>query len=94
MALIDVSGKGRKDAVVLLLEKGASVDAQDKNGYTALHWASWNGHLEVVGTLLDRGASVNVQDNNGDTALFFALKKGIKFIQLSLPCHIYAIKQF
>ena len=33
-----------KKVVVLLLGKGARVDVQDKDGATALMWASANGH--------------------------------------------------
>ena len=34
-------------------------------GYTALIWASREGHLEIVLLLLDRGASMEHADNRG-----------------------------
>ena len=51
------------------LEKGASVDIQNKDGFTALILASRNWHREVVGKLLEKGASVDIQDKDGFTAL-------------------------
>jgi ankyrin repeat protein len=41
----------------VLLEKGAEIEAKDKNGQTQLYWASRNGHLEIVQPLLDWGAA-------------------------------------
>lgn len=34
----------------------AVINAQNKAGNTALHWAALNGHLESVKVLLDQGA--------------------------------------
>ena len=36
--------RGDKPAVELLLDKGADVNAKDRHGYTALHWAAQKGH--------------------------------------------------
>ena len=33
--------RGHKEVVVLLVEKGANVNAQDKHGDTPLYWAEW-----------------------------------------------------
>ena len=60
----------------LLLEKGASVDLQDKTGQTALILASENGHLEVVKQLLEKGARIDLKAINGNTALMLAKEKG------------------
>ena len=60
------SDKGNLEAVKLLLDKGAEVNAKNKDGKTALLVAS---NLEVVKLLLDKGADVNVKDKNGGTAL-------------------------
>ena len=42
----------------LLLLKGADVDSQDRNGNTALHIASYQGHPDTVQVLLSWGASL------------------------------------
>ena len=62
-----------------LLAKGADVQAQDKNGATALMLASGVvglGHAEVVGQLLAKGADVQAQNKEGKTALMFASAGG------------------
>ena len=38
-ALMRASFTGKKDAVALLVERGANLDLQDKDGWTALMWA-------------------------------------------------------
>jgi len=42
-----------------LIEEGADVNAQDKEGWTALMRASQNGHTEVVKLLIEAEAAVN-----------------------------------
>ena len=56
--LIETSQKGRLDQVMISLEKGADVHADDDE---ALRWASGNGHLEVVRLLLEKGADVHAR---------------------------------
>ena len=34
-----------------------------QDGYTALHWATDEGHTEIVKLLLDRGANVDTTTN-------------------------------
>ena len=43
-----------KDAVKLLIEKGASTIAQDMNGMTALVYAAANSHFDILKILLER----------------------------------------
>lgn len=45
-------------------------DGQDK--WTALHYASFNGHLEAIQTLIDHGANVDARDNDGATPCHYA----------------------
>ncbi|KAF9360327.1 hypothetical protein BGX26_009797 [Mortierella sp. AD094] len=51
-------------------EKGVPVNAQDENGYSALHAAASYGHEDLITYLLEKGANVNIQDPDGDTPLF------------------------
>jgi ankyrin repeat protein len=46
--------------VKILISNGADVNA--KAYYTALHFASKNGHLEIVKILISNGADVNAKD--------------------------------
>ena len=59
-ALLSSSG-GYSEVVGQLLAKGADVQAQDKEGLTALMAASGLGHSEVVGQLLAKGADVQAR---------------------------------
>lgn len=52
--------------VKILVEKGANVNARDKNNMTPLHNAN---SLEVVKYLVEKGANVNAVDNSGNTPL-------------------------
>jgi ankyrin repeat protein len=60
-----------------MLTMGASINAKDSVGYTALMWATWYGYADTVKLLLDSGADVNVKNNIGDTALAIAKEKEI-----------------
>jgi serine/threonine-protein phosphatase 6 regulatory ankyrin repeat subunit B len=44
-----------------LLAAGADVNAKDKDGVTALMWASQGGHITVVQALLAAKADVNAK---------------------------------
>jgi ankyrin repeat protein len=55
--------------VQLLLKHCADVDAQDCNGATPLHGASYCGQLEIFRPLLDHGANPCATDNEGRTPL-------------------------
>ena len=53
----------------MLIEKGANVNAQDKNGKTALFYASASNNDDVAVLLLKSGADADIKDNNGKTYL-------------------------
>lgn len=53
------------------------MEADDKDGLTALHCAASRGHTDCVETLVGLcGADVDVIDSNGCTALFYAVTLG------------------
>jgi ankyrin repeat protein len=58
--------------VEILVNNTASVNLADKNGRTALMFASRNNHVEIVKLLISKGANLNYYDNNGLTALIHA----------------------
>lgn len=55
----------------------SSMDAQDKEGYTALMWASLRGHSEICSLLLAYDAKTNVVNSSGLTALELATHCGV-----------------
>lgn len=64
------------EVVKALLDKGAKLDGQGDDGWTALICASWKGHNEIVKLLLDKGATLDWQDMEGFTALMIASQFG------------------
>ena len=54
--LHDAACSGDVAAIEQSLAGGTAVDALDRSGMTALHWASKNGHTQAVECLLECGA--------------------------------------
>ncbi|XP_072229326.1 protein TANC2 isoform X7 [Leuresthes tenuis] len=75
---------GYMDMVALLLEFGASVDAQSESGLTPLGYAAAGGHMAIVTALCRRRAKVDHLDKNGQCALVHAALRGhmevVKFL--------------
>uniref|UniRef100_A0A4W6CMW4 Tetratricopeptide repeat, ankyrin repeat and coiled-coil containing 2 n=1 Tax=Lates calcarifer TaxID=8187 RepID=A0A4W6CMW4_LATCA len=67
---------GHNDAVVLLLDHGAQVDAQSHDGMTALGFAAAAGHLDIVIMLSQHGAKVGHVDSAGQCVLVHAAQRG------------------
>ena len=68
--LMTAAAVGSVEAMTLLLDKGADVNAQNGFGATALIWSATD--LAKVQLLTSRGADVNVATRTGRTALFVA----------------------
>ena len=73
------------DLVRLLLDRGAVVDENSKDGCTALISAASKGHVGVAKLLLESGAEINMQDGDGSTALIYAAQEGyVAMVELLL----------
>ncbi|RWS27036.1 hypothetical protein B4U80_04880 [Leptotrombidium deliense] len=59
-----------------LIRRGAEVDYQDSDDWTALMTASKANHVDIVIDLLEAGANVDLRDMGGFTALTWASYKG------------------
>ena len=67
------SGRGELEiARRLLVKSGSDVHAQDKYGWTASHFAAWNGHLGLIELLRDSGADADMCDSSEKTPLNLA----------------------
>lgn len=62
--------------VTILLERGAAVDHQDKDGMTPLLVAAFEGHRDVCELLLEYEADVDHCDATGRTPLWAAASMG------------------
>lgn len=76
--------RGYDEIALLLIEKGASLDARDKSGdrenrtpgNSPVHYAAIYGRTRVLAAMLDRGVSPNLRDRNGRTLLMMAAENG------------------
>jgi len=79
------AGDDRAEVIDILVDHGAKLDAQDNTGgWTALIWASKEGHIDSVNQLVAAGADQNLKDRQGKTALAWAEIEGHRKIVLKL----------
>jgi len=71
---IQFAEKGKSDSVLILLEKGTDVNARTWDNYSALIFASQNGHLNTVQILLQNGAKTDLKSESNESALISAAK--------------------
>ncbi len=69
---IDIPKANRATTANELLKSGEDINAQDKGGWTPLHFAAQEGDLEVAEILVNAGANITLKDLNGNTPLWVA----------------------
>ncbi|MBQ7221555.1 MAG: ankyrin repeat domain-containing protein [Synergistaceae bacterium] len=75
-AVYDMYFKCPPEYIQMLISRGASVNVQDREGYTPLMSACVRERgINIITLLLDAGAELDVQTKNGETALYFAAGK-------------------
>jgi ankyrin repeat protein len=73
-ALLHAAREGHLDAVTLLLDRGADVNAVSAGDHTSpMLMAMINGHFDLALSLLPRGADVQLASDAGATPLYAAL---------------------
>ncbi len=73
------------DIVILLLNKGANIEAKRDDGFRPLMIAAINGHIEMVRLLLSRGADVQAEWDDGSTSLMASILEGhVEMVKLLL----------
>lgn len=75
--LMLAAGNGMEEAIPILLDAGAEVDARDsRHGLTAYLHAALTGNREAAGILLSAGANPDAVTNEGETAAKLAAQNG------------------
>lgn len=72
--------RGHEDTVNALLQKGASINALDRDGKTPLYRSCENGRVKIVQLLLTYGVDVNLCDRDGFSPLYAACQEGYQDI--------------
>ena len=66
--------ENNKDAILLLLSKGADVNARIYNNATPLHTAVRLGNVDIAKLLISKGADIHIKDNdNNEPAAFIKI---------------------
>ena len=85
MDLITAADAGDLSAAQRLLDQGASVDAANSRGVTALIAAAYRNHLDVARALIQAGADVNRQDETRQSAYLISTSEGyLELLRLTL----------
>jgi ankyrin repeat protein len=66
---------GDVDAINILINNGAHINARGEKKLTPLHHAFMKGHVDAIETLLSRGADANAVDDFGKKPENWALEK-------------------
>lgn len=81
------SYRGHEAIIQLLIDRGADVDAKDKNDQTPLHLlAIISVMTHIAKLMIDAGADVNARDKDGNTPLFLSLAHNFHKLRGSGNC--------
>jgi serine/threonine-protein phosphatase 6 regulatory ankyrin repeat subunit B len=69
---LDAARLGNTKIIEALLFEGIDVNVKDKDGWTALMWATYKCHYDIVELLLKSGVDINMKNDNGKTAFLIA----------------------
>jgi uncharacterized protein len=86
-ALIWASFAENMELITWLMEKRANINHQDKNGYSALHFAAQERRIKATEYLLLNGAEKEINDIHQNTPLWTAIfnaKKDLSVVELFL----------
>ena len=72
-ALMNATIENKPDFIMWLIKKGATINHQDRIGYSALHFAAEQNSSDLTKLLLDNGANPNLQDIHGNIPLWTAM---------------------
>jgi len=75
-SFFEAAKSGEEQLVKTLLKKGVSVNAEDAEGWTALHQVSVSGHTDIAKFLIQRGAIADAKDVDDWTPLMVASVNG------------------
>mmetsp|Transcript_24238 Transcript_24238/g.55366 ORF Transcript_24238/g.55366 Transcript_24238/m.55366 type:complete len:470 (+) Transcript_24238:34-1443(+) len=81
-------GKSAHEALTLLLDKGAEINAKAANGWSALLHACRSGKLQAVELLLERGAEISCLTVDKQSCLVMAILEGsLELVQFFFEKH-------
>lgn len=78
--ILNAAAAGSKNILEYLIQKGANVNVQNENGYTALMNAASHGYIDNIKVLLKYKADASLKNKEGHTALDMAKEKKNKDI--------------
>ena len=72
-SLIWTSCYNNTDLLKWLIDNGANINHQDRNGFSALHFAVKEQHFDTAEILIKNKADLELKDSNGNTPLMVAI---------------------
>nr|XP_024358544.1 ankyrin repeat domain-containing protein, chloroplastic-like isoform X3 [Physcomitrium patens] len=81
-----LAASGQKNRLDLLLRRGGEINAQDVDGFTAMHWAVLRGGARdtIIRYLLNSDAHLTAKEKDGATVLHYAARNANSFAIKSL----------